>query len=289
MSTIEKDSVTGTATTGHEWDGIKELNNPLPRWWLWVLLATIAWAVAYWVVYPAWPVPGFGTTRGAIGYSSRVDHENELKAAKSLQAGMLTRIAAATPAQIAADPEMRAFALAGGRSAFQLYCSQCHGTGAAGAAGYPNLNDDDWIWGGKLDDIYRTLRYGVRWPNDDTRQSDMPAFLTDGVLKPNQIDDVAEYVLALSGQKADAQAAERGKTVFAENCAACHGESATGNQEVGAPNLSDGIWLYGGDRNAIIATVRYSRKGVMPAWEGRLDAATIKTLAVYVHALGGGK
>jgi cytochrome c oxidase cbb3-type subunit 3 len=234
-------------------------------------------------------VPGLGHTKGVIGYSSRADLESEMKAAKGLQSGMLTKIAGASPEEIARDPELRSFALAGGRSAFQLYCSQCHGTGAAGAVGYPNLNDDDWIWGGEIADIYRTLRYGVRWTHDDTRQGDMPAFLGDGILKANQIDDVADYVLTLGGQKADAPGAERGKAVFAENCAVCHGETAKGNPEVGAPNLTDGIWLYGSDRNAVITSIRYSRKGVMPAWEGRLDPATIKGLAVYVHALGGGK
>jgi len=286
---IEKDSVTGIETTGHEWDGLKELNNPLPRWWLWVLITTIVWAFAYWVVYPAWPVPGMGHTKGVFGYSSRAAVDTEIKAARAGQGQMLAKIAAAPVEDIARDPELRAFALAAGRSAFQINCSQCHGSGAAGSPGFPNLNDDDWLWGGKVADIYRTLQYGVRWTHDDTRTSDMPAFLADGLLKPNQIDDVADYVLSLNGKSGDPAAAERGKGVFAEQCAACHGEDGKGNIEVGSPNLTDGIWLYGGDRSAVITSIRYSRKGVMPGWVDRLDPATLKELAVYVHALGGGK
>jgi cytochrome c oxidase cbb3-type subunit 3 len=286
---IEKDSVTGIDTTGHEWDGLKELNNPLPRWWLWVLIATIVWSFAYWVVYPAWPVPGMGHTKGVFGYSSRAAVETEIKAAKAGQAQMLAKIAAAPVEDIARDPEMRAFALAAGRSAFQVNCSQCHGSGAAGSPGFPNLNDDDWLWGGKVTDIFRTIQYGVRWTHDETRAGDMPAFLTDGLLKPNQIDDVADYVLSLGGNPADPAAAGRGKPIFAEQCAVCHGEEGKGNIEVGTPNLTDGIWLYGGDRNAVITSIRYSRRGVMPGWADRLDPAVLKELAVYVHALGGGK
>jgi cytochrome c oxidase cbb3-type subunit 3 len=286
---IEKDSITGIETTGHEWDGLKELNNPLPRWWLWVLIATIVWSLGYWVVYPAWPVPGMGHTKGMFGYSSRAALDTEVNAAKAGQAQMLAKISAVRVEEIARDPDLRAFALAAGRSAFQINCSQCHGTGAAGSAGFPNLNDDDWLWGGKVTDIYRTLQYGVRWTHDDTRLSDMPAFLTDGILKPNQIDDVADFVLSLGGKRADPAAAARGKQVYAEQCAVCHGENGKGNIEVGSPNLTDGIWLYGGDRNAIITSVRYSRKGVMPGWADRLDATTLKELAVYVHALGGGR
>ena len=286
---IDKDSVTGIETTGHEWDGLKELNNPLPRWWLWVLIATVVWSFGYWVVYPAWPVPGLGHTKGVFGYSSRAAVEAEIQAAKAGQAKMLAKIAAAPVEEIARDPEMRAFSLAAGRSAFQINCSQCHGSGAAGSPGYPNLNDDDWLWGGKVADIYRTIQYGIRWTHDETRTSDMPAFLTDGMLKPNQIDDAADYVLSLSCKPADAAAATRGKAAFAEQCATCHGEDGKGNVELGAPNLTDGIWLYGGDRNSVITSIRYSRKGVMPGWADRLDAATLKELAVYVHALGGGR
>ena len=186
---------------------------------------------------------------------------------------------------------MREFALAGGRVAFANNCAACHGAGGQGAVGgFPALVDDDWLWGGSLDAIQATIRHGIRNTEDDeARQSLMPRFGADGMLTAAQISDVADYVLSLSGQSTDAAAVARGATVYEENCVACHAERGVGNREVGAPRLSDQVWLHGGTKRDIMAMVNNPRLGVMPAWQGRLDPATINMLTVYVHALGGGE
>jgi len=282
------DELTGTETTGHEWDGIKELNNPLPRWWVWTFYITVLWAIGYWVAMPSWPLIS-GYTHGLLGYSQRETVREELAASKAAQAGNLARIRELDLAAIRADSALLEFALAGGRSAFLVNCSQCHGTGGAGAPGYPNLNDDDWLWGGTPDDIYETIRVGIRSGHDEARQNDMPAFGRDDILTAAQIDDVVAYVGSLSGKSVDGAAAARGAAVFEEQCVACHGEGGVGEQALGAPNLSDAIWLYGGTPDDIRQTVTNGRGGVMPAWEGRLDLETRKKLAIYVHALGGGE
>jgi cytochrome c oxidase cbb3-type subunit III len=289
---IERDAVSGTETTGHEWDGIKELNTPLPRWWIYTFYATVIWGLGYTVLYPAWPMIS-GATPGLLGYSSRADLVKTVDEAKLGQKAQLDKIAAASVDDILKDPDMLAFARAGGAAAFKVNCVQCHGSGAAGSAGYPNLNDDEWIWGGTADQIHTTLQNGVRYAlNGDTRDSLMPAFGTDGLLKPEQITDVAHYVVSLSGgEGVDPAAAERGKLVFTENetCVACHSADGKGNRDLGAPNLTDKIWLYGGTVDAVKVQVTKPRHGVMPAWSQRLDATTVKQLAVYVHTLGGGE
>jgi cytochrome c oxidase cbb3-type subunit 3 len=276
-------------TTGHEWDGIKELNTPLPRWWLWTFYATIVWSVGYWVVMPAWPTLD-GYTRGLIGYSSRALLRDDVAGAKLVQKDLLRRIEQASLTEIVATPDLRDFALAGGKSAFAVNCSQCHGSGAAGNKGYPNLNDDDWLWGGRLEDIQFTITHGARSALDaETRMSEMPRFLTDGILTAPQVSDLADYVLFLSGRQTDTVAADRGKALFVDQCAVCHGDNAKGKLEVGAPNLTDGIWLYGGDKKTIVESISGSRRGSMPAWGGILESTTIKQLTVYVHSLGGGQ
>ncbi len=284
----EIDQPTGTETTGHEWDGIKELNTPLPRWWLWTWYATIVWAVGYWVLMPAWPLVNSYTT-GLLGHSQRAAVAESIAQARQAQSGYVQRIQAASLADIEGDSTLLEFALAGGRSAFAVNCSQCHGLGAAGSLGYPNLNDDDWLWGGTLDGIDQTIRFGIRSSHDDARVGDMPAFLRDEILDRAQIEDVAAYVLSLSETVEDTEAVARGAAIFAEQCVACHQDGGTGSPELGAPNLADGIWLYGGDRANVIQTIASGRAGVMPAWVDRLDAATIKQLAIYVHTLGGGE
>jgi cytochrome c oxidase cbb3-type subunit 3 len=290
MATRERDEITGTETTGHDWDGIKELNTPLPRWWLLTFYATVVWALAYAIAYPAWPLLKSATT-GLLGYSSRADVAAEIEAARLAQGDMLGKVATLPLEDIRKDPALLQFATAGGRAAFRVNCIQCHGSGAAGGKGYPNLNDDDWVWGGTLEQVHTTLLHGIRYMADaETRQgAPMPAFGVDGTLKPDQIGDVAEHVLKLAGSEHDAAAAERGTPIYAENCAACHGEAGEGNREAGAPRLNDAIWLYGSDKAAIAAQIARPRQGVMPAWGARLDAATIKKLAVYVHSLGGGE
>lgn len=285
----EIDSATGVETTGHVWDGdLKELNKPLPKWWLYTFYACILWAIGYWVLYPAWPVPG-GYTQGMLGYSARSAVTANVEEGKAAQAKYRTELAATAFADVAKNPELMRFASASGAAAFGANCSPCHGRGAQGFPGYPNLNDDDWLWGGKIEDIHKTILVGIRSDHKDTRMSAMPRFGLDKLLEPAAIGDTAEYVLSLSGKSTDAEAAKRGSATFAEQCAACHGEKGTGNQEMGAPNLSDAIWLYGGNKADVVRTIETGRGGMMPAWGGRLDDVTIKSLAIYVQSLGGAK
>jgi cytochrome c oxidase cbb3-type subunit 3 len=283
----EKDKISGVETTGHEWDGLKELNNPTPRWWLIVWLITIIWAVGYWVVYPAWPTLS-GNTQGLLGWTQRSELAATQGDIKARQAVYLDRFEKADFAQIMNDPALYSFAVAGGAAAFKDNCATCHGTGAAGIEGYPNLNDDDWIWGGTIEEIHKTLLHGIRAKDDLTRQSAMPAFGKDGILTPAQVSAVTDYVLSLSGGEKK-PSYEAGVTVFAENCAACHGADAKGGREFGAPNLADKIWLYGGTREKVYGSIFNAHAGVMPSWENRLDSNTIRQLAVYVHSLGGGE
>jgi cytochrome c oxidase cbb3-type subunit 3 len=285
----EIDALTGTATTGHEWDGLRELNTPLPRWWLWLFYATIIWAVGYWVVYPAWPLLT-SSTQGVFGWNSRSAVVAELDGLKLLRGPMMDKLTNASLAEIAGDPQLLDFARAQGRVAFADNCAPCHGAGGGGAKGYPNLNDDDWLWGGKLDDIALTIRHGARAGSDKGRAGNMPAFGRDNMLQRPDINAAADYARSLSGLPADKGAdIERGKKVFAENCATCHGDDGKGNRELGAPNLTDGIWLYASDKATIVDGIVNGRGSVMPAWAGRLDASTVKALAVYVHTFGGGE
>ena len=285
----EVDAVTGVTTTGHEWDGIKELNNPLPRWWLWVFYICIIWSVLYWIAYPAWPMVS-SYTYGMLGWTSREAVQTDLADLRSHRAVFADRLAAASLEEIEANPELLSFARAQGRAAFGDNCAPCHGSGAAGAVGYPNLNDDDWLWGGKLSDIEYTIRHGVRSTDDKSRQGSMPAFGRDKLLTTPDILAVANYARSLSGLPAAADAdLARGKKIFADNCASCHGENGKGNREIGAPDLTDQIWLYGPSLEAIVEGLMNGRGAVMPAWAPRLDDTTIKSLAVYVHGLGGGQ
>lgn len=284
----EKDEISGRETTGHEWDGIKELNNPLPRWWLWVFYATVVWAVGYVIAMPAIPLLG-GYSKGVLGYSSRRELVDEMSAVRESRGALRARIADSDLAGIRADGELLRFSIAGGRSAFAVNCIQCHGSGATGSKGYPNLNDDDWVWGGSLDTIHDSIRYGIRSDHEDTHVNDMPAFLDDEILTATEINDVAENVLALMGADHDAAAAARGADPFAEQCVMCHGPGGGGIHELGAPRLNDALTLYGADKATLVETIAHSRGGVMPAWEGRLDPVTLKQLAIYVHSLGGGE
>ena len=289
MAPREKDDISGTETTGHEWDGIKELDTPMPRWWLWTFYGCIAFSLGYMIAYPAWPLIN-GATPGLLGYSSRAELLKDVDIARTAQSAELEKVKSLPLEEIRKDADLLQFAVAGGRAAFRVNCIQCHGSGAAGGKGYPNLNDDDWLWGGTLDQIHKTLEHGIRYTADpDTRQSPMPAFGADEILKPEQINDVSEYVLKLSGQTFDANAAVRGNTVFAENCVACHGDAGEGKQEFGGPRLTDAIALYVSDKASVVAQVNKPRQGVMPAWSRRLDEVTIKQLAIYVHSLGGGE
>lgn len=289
MTDLHRDQLTGKPTTGHEWDGIQELNTPLPKWWLYTLYACIVWAIGYWIVYPAWPML-HSYTKGVMGYNSHQIYAQEAVAAADAQKQWTDQIAASSVDQIAANGELLTFAMAGGRAVFNENCAACHAVGGAGRPNFPVLADDDWIWGGKLADIEQTIRHGIRSTNDEnTRNNLMPRFGADGLLKPEQITDVASFVATLSGGDADGVAAERGKAIFAENCAACHGPEGKGMPEMGGPNLTDAIWLYGDGMKAILAQINLPKLGVMPAWQSRLTDAQIKMLAVYVHSLSGGQ
>ncbi|MDF1734321.1 MAG: cytochrome-c oxidase, cbb3-type subunit III [Minwuia sp.] len=289
MSEKKTDEVTGIDTTGHEWDGIRELDNPLPRWWLWTFLACIVWAFGYMVFYPAIPLVSEATP-GVLGYSSRASVHQDIQEARVAQSEMISKVDSLALADIRNDADLLQFAINGGRAAYSVNCSQCHGSGAAGSPGYPNLNDDEWIWGGNLESIATTLQHGIRHPgDDDTRFSEMPAFGRDGILDKEQVKAVANRVLALAGQPHDTELATAGTELYADNCAACHGETGKGDREQGAPNLSDAIWLYGSSEAEIARQIHAPRHGVMPAWGDRLDPVTIKQLTIYVHSLGGGE
>lgn len=290
MANKRIDQPTGIETVGHEWDGIEELNNPLPRWWVITLWLTVIFSLGYVVVYPAIPLAKSGT-EGLWGWSSRGDLAKDTAAAEAKRAGLMAQLAATPIEQLQANPELMKAAIAGGKAAFRVNCVQCHGSGAAGIEGlYPNLKDDDWLWGGNLKELEQTITHGIRQPgNDATRTSLMPSFGRDAILKPNEIADVTSYVLTLSGKEQPGAASERGKALFANNCVSCHGADGKGLRQFGAPNLTDGIWLYGGKRSQITASLTNAHAGVMPAWVSKLDPATIKMLAAYVHSLGGGE
>lgn len=286
-----KKEVRQVETTGHSWDGIEEYNNPLPRWWVWVFYATIVWGIGYTVAYPAWPLITQATP-GLLGASTRADVAAEIAAVDASNAAIKEKLIAADLNAIGADPELAGYAERAGAAVFKTNCAQCHGSGAAGfeGKGYPNLLDDDWLWGGTMEDIHLTVTHGIRNTTDgDARYSEMPKFGLDGILDETQIAQVAEHVLAISGQEHDATAAAAGATVFADNCAACHMEDGSGDRAQGAPKLTDAIWLYGGSRDAIIETVTKARFGVMPDWNERLTEDEIRAVAFYVHGRGGGE
>lgn len=281
------DEATGVETTGHSWDGIEELNNPLPRWWLWTFYLTIVWGVGYAIAYPAWPMIS-GATSGVLGWDSRRLVDEEIATHEAKNAGLVEELVSADLATLDSGDDLHRYAVARGGAVFRAQCSQCHGSGAAGAKGYPNLLDDDWLWGGAVDQIAHSVRHGIRNETDeDARYSAMPAF--GDILTEAEISAAVEYVTSLSQPDFDAEQAKAGAEVFASQCASCHGENATGDKSQGAPNLRDQIWLYGGDRETLTETITKARFGVMPAWGQRLSDADVRAVSVYVHSLGGGE
>ncbi|MEE9330546.1 MAG: cytochrome-c oxidase, cbb3-type subunit III [Parvularculaceae bacterium] len=286
----EIDNHTGVETTGHEWDGIKELNNPLPRWWLWIFYACCVWSVVYWIFMPSWP--GINShLRGTRNHSDRANVAAALETLKDVRKVNAQRLlAVGSVAEIEQDPELLQFAITAGHSAFGDNCATCHGTGGGGFKGYPNLNDDVWLWGGSLAQIKQTITYGIRNGHDQARTSQMPAFGDQNILNRDQINDMTSYVEYLAGQKTVApEIIARVVPVYQAQCVSCHGAAGTGDRTQGAPNLTDAEWLYGGSREEIRAQIIHGRNGVMPVWGERLDEATITALAVYVHTLGGGE
>lgn len=285
----EIDHVTGTETTGHEWDGVKELNTPLPKWWLYIFYACIAYAIGYWVLMPSWPIPG-GYSHGMLNYSLRDEVAGNLQKLNVMRSGKEQALASQSLQQIQGNPDLLQFAMAEGKTVFADNCAACHGTGGQGGHGYPNLTDDVWLWGGTLADIQHTITVGVRSTAADTRQSQMPSFGKDAILQPAQIDDLVQYVRHLRGNPADAAAVTRATKLFADNCSACHGPDGKGNRTFGAPNLTiHAGWLYGPRPEDIHDQIWNGHGGVMPTWGGRLSPETIKALAIYVHNLGGGE
>lgn len=283
------DEVTGVETTGHVWDGdIYELNKPLPRWWLYTFYVSIVWAIGYWIVYPAWPTIN-GYTKGVLNYSQRDQVQRDIEAWKSGHAKYRTQIAQMPLADVRKNDELFQFSIAGGGALFGENCAGCHGRGAQGGIGYPNLNDDDWLWGGDLEKIHTTIAFGIRSGNPNAHDSSMPHFGTDKILDEAQIRDAANFVRSFSHLDVDQEAAKRGAQIFADNCAACHGDHGKGNQDMGAPNLTDAIWLYGSSQEAVMQSIRTGRGGAMPAWSERLDPVAVKMLTLFVYSLGGGQ
>ena len=278
-------------TTGHSWDGIEEYDNPMPRWWVWVFYATIVWGIGYSIAYPAWPLIS-GATPGLLGASTRADVVAEIKRFDDANASIKQALVDADLTTVSANPELMSFAQNAGAAVFRTNCSACHGSGANGveAAGYPSLLDDDWLWGGDIENIHATITHGIRnTTHPDARWSQMPAFGADQILERPQITEVVEYVLALSGQEHDATLAAAGQTVYLDNCAACHMADGSGDITQGAPNLADAIWLYGGSREAVTYSVFNARFGVMPGWNDKLTEDEIRAVALYVHSRGGGQ
>lgn len=277
----------GIPTTGHEWDGIREYDNPLPRWWVLTFYGTILWAVVYWVLMPAWPIPG-GQTNGVLGQSDRRQVAADVAALETARAPRLALMTSVPLEAISAHPEAGPVAQEVGRLAFAAHCATCHGAGGQGVPGYPSLADDVWLWDGTLPGIRQTLEVGIRSEHPETRFNAMPAYGRDGIFSREQVGDVTHYVLTLSGQPADAAASARGQTLYAANCVSCHGDRGQGDSAQGAPNLTDREWLYGGTAEAIASQIHNGRGGVMPTFAAKLDPATLNALAVYVHDLGGG-
>jgi cytochrome c oxidase cbb3-type subunit 3 len=286
MANVERDHISGQATTGHEWDGIKELDTPLPKWWVYIFWATIVWSIGYWVYYPSWPTVS-SYYKGTAGWSSRAELAQDMAALAKSRSVWLDKFKTLSVDEVAKDPSLLRYAMAGGKAFFAENCQPCHGAGGAGLPGYPNLTDDEWIWGGKLADIQMTIAHGARSDDPKARVSEMPKFGVDGTLKADQIGQVSDFVLSLAS---GSPAAGPGQQLYADNCVACHGEKGEGNTELGAPKLANKIWTHiAGDKASIAAQINNPKHGVMPAWAGRLDETTIKQLAIYVHSLGGGE
>jgi cytochrome c oxidase cbb3-type subunit 3 len=275
-------------TTGHVWDGLEELNNPLPKWWLYTWLACIAVGMVQFLLLPS--IPGItGYWHGLLGYSSRANVDRDIRALVAQRAATMDKIAALPIGDVVRDQGLLQAANTSGRITFANNCQPCHGAGGAGLPGYPALAVGAWIWGGKLAEIEKTLIHGIRSGDPDARVSAMPRFGADGLLTAAEIEAVADYVMTFYGTPTKAADTAKGGELYAANCAACHGEAGQGNRTLGAPALKSRVHLYGSTREEVVAQITNPRQGVMPAWSTRLDAATLKSVAIYVHGLGGGE
>lgn len=289
MELGKRDPVTGRTTTGHEWNGIEELDTPVPRVVLFFLSAAALFCVVYWILMPAWPL-GWTYTKGLLGLSDRTAVTQAVQEAATERGVWTDRVASLDYAQIQADPALMRSVKQTGRTLFADNCAVCHGTEGTGGPGFPNLSAKAWLWGGSPDQIAETIRVGINAENADTRSSQMLAFGRDGILTRPQVTDVVAYVRSLSGLEPGAGSTpERiasGREVFAANCVACHGDAGKGNREVGAPDLTDANWLYGSDVQSVFNTVHGGRQGHMPHWQNRLSPVDVKILALYVQSLG---
>jgi cytochrome c oxidase cbb3-type subunit 3 len=282
MSVRERDPLTGHQTTGHEWDGITELNTRVPRAVWWFIGITHVWALLIWILFPAWPLI-HTYTKGILGIDQQERVEKDVRALRLARADWVDAIERRSFDEIRADPQLMDVVSKTGPVLFADNCSGCHGAQAQGGPGFPSLTDRAWLWGGDDETILETLRVGINSQHPETRVSQMLAFGRQGILASQDIRAVAAYVMSLSGTQVDPDLRAAGKAIFAENCTSCHGEDAKGLQEMGAPDLTDAFWLYGGDAQSIFRTVHGGRQGWMPSWEGRLSLADRKILTLYIQ------
>lgn len=285
----EFDKITGAEILPHKWDGIQELNNPVPKWWNAVFWITIWVGIFYLLLYPSWPVDD---QKGWLSWTATSVLEEKLDAILNLSNEKSEILGKLSWEEILSDEKLVKFASENGSAIFKDNCATCHGNNGVGnTGGYPNLQDDDWIWGGTVEDIYHTIRHGVR--NEDLDDESRSYYMTifGDILNESEIDIVARYVLSMSNEKfsnLSEEALKQGNNLYTQHCASCHGDNAKGNTGLGVPNLSDAIWLYGGKLEEVKSQIRQPKHGVMPVWGQRLDDNTIKQLAIYVHSLGGG-
>ncbi len=288
MSKPERDPYTGLMTTGHEWNGIKELMTPIPGPVKFFLALTILSAVLLWILYPTWPY-GPGYTKGVLGVDQRTLVENNLTKSAALRSVWEDRFTSAEMSALEADDDAMTFVRSHGARLFEDNCSACHGLDAAGGPGFPSLTDDQWLWGGDAETILETLRVGINAPHDETRYAEMLAFGDQGMLNSEERRTLTDYVISLSRPdeltKEQKELLPAGAELFDANCSSCHGEDGGGSHDVGAPNLTDDFWIYGGDAASIAATLRHGRIGVMPYWEDRLSEADLRLLSLYVRDL----
>lgn len=280
---IIRDPVTGYTTTGHEWNGIIELNTPFPRIAAWALAIAVAISVVMWILLPTWPT-GREYTPGLLGLTQGGEAMDSLDGIRAAREEWMSRLDVEDPTGLAVDEDLMAKAMPAAAQLFGENCQACHGPKGIGGPGFPNLLDEDWLWGGDPATVVETITVGVNSTHPDSRLGQMMAFGRDGILSLGEVVAVADYVHALPASTADPES--DGAQIFADNCASCHGEAGAGGLDLGAPRLDDNQWLYGGDRDAILETIRNGREGVMPGWAGRLSRAEINMLALYVVGLG---
>ena len=289
MAVEEKDPVSGQKTTGHEWNGIKELDTPVPLGILIFIVVTHVWALLWWVLMPTFPL-GTTYTKGILDTDQRKIVEQDLTAALAQRAARMKAIETSSYEDILANEDLMKLVRTTGHQLFGDNCAACHGADGRGRANYPDLTDEDWLWGGGPEKIAETMKIGINSTHQNTRVAQMPAFGRDAILDRNQVTNVGTYVQSLSDPAVStAQNIEQmkaGREIFLTTCAACHGEDGKGNREVGAPNLTDQHWVYGGDLQTIINTIHGGRQGHMPTWDERLTPAEIKILSLYVASLG---